>query len=279
MHLVLVDLRESEIDGQQAEDRLHEIGITVNRNAVPFDPRPPMVTSGPARRHERARHARPAGRGLRRGRRDHRDRADARLRGPPRRAGRARHGDRRRATRSTSTYGASRRAVRRWTPPPGRATSRRGAPPTAATASRSARAGRGPRLRRGLRGRGAADARWPRGSPSRRGRRQPARARAGEARHAAARRPGDPRRRARGAAPLFLNLDGEIGERMQGILAGGALITLVGALDDRFDLRAAGEDGRPDRRGGDPGRGRASRSRTSRCRSSARSTSATPARR
>jgi glycine hydroxymethyltransferase len=46
VHLVLADLRESELDGQQAEDRLHEIGITVNRNAVPFDPRPPMVTSG-----------------------------------------------------------------------------------------------------------------------------------------------------------------------------------------------------------------------------------------
>jgi glycine hydroxymethyltransferase len=46
VHLVLVDLRESDIDGQQAEDRLHTIGITVNRNAVPFDPRPPMVTSG-----------------------------------------------------------------------------------------------------------------------------------------------------------------------------------------------------------------------------------------
>jgi glycine hydroxymethyltransferase len=46
VHLVLVDLRESELDGQQAEDRLHEIGITVNRNAVPNDPRPPMVTSG-----------------------------------------------------------------------------------------------------------------------------------------------------------------------------------------------------------------------------------------
>jgi glycine hydroxymethyltransferase len=46
VHLVLVDLRESELDGQQAEDRLHDIGITVNRNAVPFDPRPPMVTSG-----------------------------------------------------------------------------------------------------------------------------------------------------------------------------------------------------------------------------------------
>src|SRR5919198_837199 len=46
VHLVLVDLRESELDGRQAEDRLHDIGITVNRNAVPFDPRPPMVTSG-----------------------------------------------------------------------------------------------------------------------------------------------------------------------------------------------------------------------------------------
>jgi len=46
VHLVLVDLRDSQIDGQQAEDRLHEVGITVNRNAVPFDPRPPMVTSG-----------------------------------------------------------------------------------------------------------------------------------------------------------------------------------------------------------------------------------------
>jgi glycine hydroxymethyltransferase len=46
VHLVLVDLRESELDGKQAEDRLHDIGITVNRNAVPFDPRPPMVTSG-----------------------------------------------------------------------------------------------------------------------------------------------------------------------------------------------------------------------------------------
>ncbi|AEF41848.1 serine hydroxymethyltransferase [Hoyosella subflava] len=46
VHLVLVDLRDSELDGKQAEDLLHEAGITVNRNAVPFDPRPPMVTSG-----------------------------------------------------------------------------------------------------------------------------------------------------------------------------------------------------------------------------------------
>ncbi|MER0097525.1 serine hydroxymethyltransferase [Corynebacterium marquesiae] len=46
VHLVLADLRNSELDGQQAEDLLHEVGITVNRNAVPSDPRPPMVTSG-----------------------------------------------------------------------------------------------------------------------------------------------------------------------------------------------------------------------------------------
>jgi glycine hydroxymethyltransferase len=46
VHLVLVDLRHSELDGKQAEDRLHAAGITVNRNAVPFDPRPPMVSSG-----------------------------------------------------------------------------------------------------------------------------------------------------------------------------------------------------------------------------------------
>ncbi len=46
VHLVLVDLRNSQLDGQQGEDLLHEVGITVNRNAVPFDPRPPMVTSG-----------------------------------------------------------------------------------------------------------------------------------------------------------------------------------------------------------------------------------------
>ena len=46
VHLALVDLRNSALDGQQAEDLLHEVGITVNRNAVPFDPRPPMVTSG-----------------------------------------------------------------------------------------------------------------------------------------------------------------------------------------------------------------------------------------
>jgi glycine hydroxymethyltransferase len=48
VHLVLVDLRDArpELTGRQAEDRLHAIDVTVNRNAVPFDPRPPMEASG-----------------------------------------------------------------------------------------------------------------------------------------------------------------------------------------------------------------------------------------
>jgi glycine hydroxymethyltransferase len=46
VHLLLADLRDSELAGTDAENRLAEIGITVNRNAVPNDPRPPMVTSG-----------------------------------------------------------------------------------------------------------------------------------------------------------------------------------------------------------------------------------------
>ena len=46
VHLVLVDLRNSPLTGQDAEDLLHEVGITVNKNSVPNDPRPPMVTSG-----------------------------------------------------------------------------------------------------------------------------------------------------------------------------------------------------------------------------------------
>jgi glycine hydroxymethyltransferase len=46
VHLVLVDLRDAPIDGKVTEDLLHEAGITVNRNSVPNDPRPPMVTSG-----------------------------------------------------------------------------------------------------------------------------------------------------------------------------------------------------------------------------------------
>lgn len=46
VHLVLVDLRNSTVNGMEAQDLLHDSGITVNRNSVPFDPRPPMVTSG-----------------------------------------------------------------------------------------------------------------------------------------------------------------------------------------------------------------------------------------
>jgi glycine hydroxymethyltransferase len=46
VHLVLVDLTSTGLDGQAAEDRLEEVGITVNRNAIPFDPRPPMNPSG-----------------------------------------------------------------------------------------------------------------------------------------------------------------------------------------------------------------------------------------
>lgn len=46
VHLVMVDLREAALDGQAGEDRLAAIGIIVNRNAAPFDPRPPMISSG-----------------------------------------------------------------------------------------------------------------------------------------------------------------------------------------------------------------------------------------
>jgi glycine hydroxymethyltransferase len=45
-HLILVDVRGAGITGQQAEDVLHEVGITVNKNLIPFDPAPPRVTSG-----------------------------------------------------------------------------------------------------------------------------------------------------------------------------------------------------------------------------------------
>jgi len=45
-HLVLVDLRDTELTGQIAEETLEQAGITVNKNAIPFDPRPPAVTSG-----------------------------------------------------------------------------------------------------------------------------------------------------------------------------------------------------------------------------------------
>ena len=55
VHLVLVDLGMDGLDGKEAEDRLAEVGITVNRNAIPFDQRPPMRArvSGSARRRSR----------------------------------------------------------------------------------------------------------------------------------------------------------------------------------------------------------------------------------
>lgn len=46
VHFALVDLQRSAVNGAEAEDLLHRVGVTVNRNAVPFDPRPPRVTSG-----------------------------------------------------------------------------------------------------------------------------------------------------------------------------------------------------------------------------------------
>jgi glycine hydroxymethyltransferase len=46
VHLVLVDLNSVGLDGRAGEDRLGAVGITVNRNAIPFDPRPPMNPSG-----------------------------------------------------------------------------------------------------------------------------------------------------------------------------------------------------------------------------------------
>ena len=45
-HLMLVDLRSTDWTGKDAEDRLHEVGVTVNKNGIPFDERPPTVTSG-----------------------------------------------------------------------------------------------------------------------------------------------------------------------------------------------------------------------------------------
>ncbi len=45
-HLMLVDVRQAEINGQEAEDALHKAGITVNKNMIPFDPQSPRVTSG-----------------------------------------------------------------------------------------------------------------------------------------------------------------------------------------------------------------------------------------
>ncbi len=45
-HLMLVDLRNKNITGKEAEEKLDRIGITVNKNTIPFDPQSPFVTSG-----------------------------------------------------------------------------------------------------------------------------------------------------------------------------------------------------------------------------------------
>ena len=45
-HLILIDLRNKHITGKELETRLDEVGITVNKNAIPFDPEKPSITSG-----------------------------------------------------------------------------------------------------------------------------------------------------------------------------------------------------------------------------------------
>ena len=46
IHLIQLDLRRTQWSGKDAEERLHEAAITVNRNTVPFDERPPTIASG-----------------------------------------------------------------------------------------------------------------------------------------------------------------------------------------------------------------------------------------
>ena len=45
-HLLQLDLRSTQWSGKDAEERLHEVAITVNRNTVPYDERPPTIASG-----------------------------------------------------------------------------------------------------------------------------------------------------------------------------------------------------------------------------------------
>ncbi|WP_058486143.1 serine hydroxymethyltransferase [Defluviitalea phaphyphila] len=45
-HLMMVDLRNMNITGKEAEKRLDEVGVTCNKNTIPFDPESPFVTSG-----------------------------------------------------------------------------------------------------------------------------------------------------------------------------------------------------------------------------------------
>lgn len=45
-HLILIDVRNTGLNGKTAEKLLDEVGVTTNKNAIPFDPESPMVTSG-----------------------------------------------------------------------------------------------------------------------------------------------------------------------------------------------------------------------------------------
>ena len=45
-HMILVDLAKTEVTGRQAEEALEATGIVVNRNSIPFDSHPPLITSG-----------------------------------------------------------------------------------------------------------------------------------------------------------------------------------------------------------------------------------------
>ena len=57
-HLTLVDLRPKGLTGDITEVSLEHAGITCNKNGIPFDPQPPMVTSGCSSRHTRWNNAR-----------------------------------------------------------------------------------------------------------------------------------------------------------------------------------------------------------------------------
>ena len=128
VHLVLVDLRESELDGKQAEDRLHDDRRHGQPQRRPVRPAPADGHQRPARRHAGAGHARPAGRRLPRGRAHHRHRAHARLR---RRQGRARRACRRDRRPLPALRAAEHRRRDRLIPPTGRG--RTPAPMTAGT--------------------------------------------------------------------------------------------------------------------------------------------------
>ena len=52
-HLMLVDVTPLGVTGKEAEALLDEVGITVNKNAIPFDPLPPNTASGHPARHAR----------------------------------------------------------------------------------------------------------------------------------------------------------------------------------------------------------------------------------